>query len=217
MGRCKSLGSPKSFLWCAPQLSGACILCFHILSFLKAHQLTISCGCNRWWLTSSVYWYGRQYSIYQLAAWEDSVVRLHRGTETQKRGESLRKREKVNTWTRAEAVQMWFLLEMLSTMSQASQWRRVWRMTLGQSSSFCLGQLPSFTKWGRGGSKIGVLMKAWNQLLAIGLWGVCRTSRWKRPLGGCQKPVVFEQDLVSDTDLWRHQREWEMTNLEDNI
>ena len=38
MGRCKSPGSLKSFLWYAPQLSGACILCFHILRFLRAHR-----------------------------------------------------------------------------------------------------------------------------------------------------------------------------------
>ena len=38
MGRCKSLGSLKSFLWYAPQLSGASILCFHFLSFLRAHH-----------------------------------------------------------------------------------------------------------------------------------------------------------------------------------
>ena len=53
--RCKSLGSLKSFLWYASQLSGTSILCFHILSFLRAHQLTIGCGCkgggcNGWWL-----------------------------------------------------------------------------------------------------------------------------------------------------------------------
>ena len=38
MGRCKSLGSLKSFLWCAPQLSGASIQCFHSLSFLRTHS-----------------------------------------------------------------------------------------------------------------------------------------------------------------------------------
>ena len=46
MGRCKSLGSVKSFLWYAPQLSGASTLCFHSLSFLRAHQLTICGGCD---------------------------------------------------------------------------------------------------------------------------------------------------------------------------
>ena len=35
--RCKSLGSLKSFLWHAPLLSGASILCFHILSFFTVH------------------------------------------------------------------------------------------------------------------------------------------------------------------------------------
>ena len=38
MRRCKSLGSLKSFLCYAPQLSGASILCFLILSFLKLHR-----------------------------------------------------------------------------------------------------------------------------------------------------------------------------------
>ena len=37
MGRCKSLGSLKSFLWYASRLYGASILCFQILSFLKLH------------------------------------------------------------------------------------------------------------------------------------------------------------------------------------
>ena len=58
MGRWKSLGTLKSFLWYIPQLSGASILCFHILSSLRAHHLTVG-----WWLqwlmtvTSFVYWY----------------------------------------------------------------------------------------------------------------------------------------------------------------
>ena len=75
MGKCKSLGSVKSFLWYVPQLSGASFLRFHILSFLRVHhgewlqpdgcqmadilsilsslraqQLTIHGGCNCWWL-----------------------------------------------------------------------------------------------------------------------------------------------------------------------
>ena len=74
MGKFKTLGSLKPFLWSAPQLSGASILCFHILSFLgvhhgewpqsdhcqkesilsflnslRAHPLTFSGGCNPWW------------------------------------------------------------------------------------------------------------------------------------------------------------------------
>ena len=43
MGRCKSLGLLKSFLWYAPQLSGDSILCFLILSSLRVH---CRCGCN---------------------------------------------------------------------------------------------------------------------------------------------------------------------------
>ena len=38
MGRRKSLGSLKSFLRYSPQLSGAYILCFQILTFLRAHR-----------------------------------------------------------------------------------------------------------------------------------------------------------------------------------
>ena len=37
MGRCKSLGSLKSLLWYAPQLSVAWILCFLILSLFRVH------------------------------------------------------------------------------------------------------------------------------------------------------------------------------------
>ena len=44
--RCKSLGSLKSFLWYTPYISRASILCFNILSFLRAHQ--------REWLQSDV-------------------------------------------------------------------------------------------------------------------------------------------------------------------
>ena len=40
MGRCRSLGSLKSFLWYASQLSAASVLCFSSLSFPRAHQLT---------------------------------------------------------------------------------------------------------------------------------------------------------------------------------
>ena len=45
--RCKSLGSLQSFLWYAPQLSEASILCVHILSFLRApcRQWLQSDGC----------------------------------------------------------------------------------------------------------------------------------------------------------------------------
>ena len=42
MERYKSLGSLKSFLWYAPQLSGASILCFLILSFLRVHCLGVA-------------------------------------------------------------------------------------------------------------------------------------------------------------------------------
>ena len=45
--RCKSLSSLKSFLRCAPQLSEASVLCFHIQSFLRAHsrEWLQSVGC----------------------------------------------------------------------------------------------------------------------------------------------------------------------------
>ena len=44
MGRCKSLGSLKSFLWYASQLSGASILCFLTLSLLRVHRRG-ACSC----------------------------------------------------------------------------------------------------------------------------------------------------------------------------
>ena len=50
MGGCKSLGSPKSFLWYAPQLSGASILCFHILSQGSPYGVTAV-----WWLLDGRY------------------------------------------------------------------------------------------------------------------------------------------------------------------
>ena len=96
MGRCKSLGSLKSFLWYALELSGASILCFHILSFLGAlcREWLQSVGC---WMAgilfspefppgslalvaglqslvtvaSFVYWYGRKYSIYHDTSYLD--------------------------------------------------------------------------------------------------------------------------------------------------
>ena len=46
-GRCKSLGSQKSFLWYASQLPGASILYFHFLSFLRSK--------HREWLQSDSY------------------------------------------------------------------------------------------------------------------------------------------------------------------
>ena len=74
MGRRKCLDWLKSFLGCTPQLSGASILCFHILNSLRAsrgqglqsdgcgmtdvlcflhclraHQLTVRGVCNHWW------------------------------------------------------------------------------------------------------------------------------------------------------------------------
>ena len=50
MGRCKSLGSLKSFLWYAPQLSGASIQCILlILSLLGVHMWEWG-GWSVWWL-----------------------------------------------------------------------------------------------------------------------------------------------------------------------
>ena len=45
MGRCKSLGSLKSFLSYASQLCGVSVLCFHILS---SSMLTAGSGCSQW-------------------------------------------------------------------------------------------------------------------------------------------------------------------------
>ena len=47
MWRCKSLGSLKSFLWHAPQFSGACVLLFSILSPLRVHSWR---DCSGWGL-----------------------------------------------------------------------------------------------------------------------------------------------------------------------
>ena len=52
MERFKSLGSLKSFLCYSSQLSGASILCFHILSSLRVHCWGVGGNCNliTWWL-----------------------------------------------------------------------------------------------------------------------------------------------------------------------
>ena len=52
MGRCKSRGFLKSFLWYAPQLSGVSILCFHILTFLtgSSWSAAITDDCDILWL-----------------------------------------------------------------------------------------------------------------------------------------------------------------------
>ena len=47
--RYRSLGSLKSFLWYTPQLSGASILCFLILTFLRVHSWWVG-GCRGWLL-----------------------------------------------------------------------------------------------------------------------------------------------------------------------
>ena len=44
LGRCKSLGSLKSFLWPAPHLSGARILCFPILRLLRVPGNRVGSG-----------------------------------------------------------------------------------------------------------------------------------------------------------------------------
>ena len=66
MGRCKSLGSLKSFLWYVPHLSRASILYFHILSFLR---LTIRSGFSLWLLN------GR----YSFSFWVSSGLSAHGG------------------------------------------------------------------------------------------------------------------------------------------
>ena len=56
MGRFKSLGSLKSFLWSAPQLPGASILYFHVLSFLRAHHREwLQEVATIWWLLDDRY------------------------------------------------------------------------------------------------------------------------------------------------------------------
>ena len=50
MGRCKSLGSLNSFLWCAPQLSGASVLLLSILNPPRVHSWG---SCSGWGLDGS--------------------------------------------------------------------------------------------------------------------------------------------------------------------
>ena len=52
MRKCNSLSLLKLFLLYAPELSGTSFLCFHILSFLRVHQFTVTIhvDCNCWWL-----------------------------------------------------------------------------------------------------------------------------------------------------------------------
>ena len=65
MGRCKSLGSLKSFLWYVRHLSGASIWHFHILSSLMAHQFTTLMAETATDYDILVYWYGGKYSTSQ--------------------------------------------------------------------------------------------------------------------------------------------------------
>ena len=64
MGRCKSLGSLKSFLWYAPQLSWPSILfCFFVFPILNPLSVHSWGRCSGWWLdgpTSFVFWHGRR-------------------------------------------------------------------------------------------------------------------------------------------------------------
>ena len=55
MGRCKRLGSQKSVLWCAPQLSGASILCFLILRLLRMLHCGVAEGADGWMAASCFY------------------------------------------------------------------------------------------------------------------------------------------------------------------
>ena len=63
MGRCKSLGSLKSFLWWAPQLSGANILLFSILSSLGLHSQGSPVAAGLTATASLVYCCGRRHSL----------------------------------------------------------------------------------------------------------------------------------------------------------
>ena len=58
MGRCKSLGSLKSFPWSAPLLSGAGVLCF--LGALHPGD----CNATAMAATPFAYWYGRWHSSF---------------------------------------------------------------------------------------------------------------------------------------------------------
>ena len=97
----KILGTLKSFFWCAPQLSGANILCFHILSFPQGvaavwwllycryffffpSQFPSGSMAHAWkWLQSRmtvtyfVYWFGRQYFISLMGEFEGTLMYLN--------------------------------------------------------------------------------------------------------------------------------------------
>ena len=55
-GKMQSLGSLKSFLRYSPQLSGASILCFLILSLLRVHHWGMG-GCSSWLLDCGHSWF----------------------------------------------------------------------------------------------------------------------------------------------------------------
>ena len=82
VGRCKTLGSLKSFLLYASQLSGASILCFHILSFLRAQcrEWLQSDGC---W-TASILSFLSSFRAHQLSIHgsgnQGGIVGCNRGT-----------------------------------------------------------------------------------------------------------------------------------------
>ena len=68
-GRYKSVGSLKALLSYVPQLSGAWILCFHILNFLSVHHLTLCDSCNCWWLSHSCLLIRQETFCFSSSAW----------------------------------------------------------------------------------------------------------------------------------------------------
>ena len=86
MGKCKSLGSMKLFLWYASWLYRASVLFFFILNSPQdapSAAATVAdglmggkiCCLPRWWATFFVYWSGRQHFFVHTvhAQWQDFV------------------------------------------------------------------------------------------------------------------------------------------------
>ena len=88
-------------------------------------------GSNHWWLWHPLFTYMAGNIPLISCSVEGWCWRLSRGEKTQRR-QKAKKEGSVSTLTRAKAMQMCLLLEMLrSTVSQVLQWRKLWRMNLG--------------------------------------------------------------------------------------
>ena len=98
LGKCKSLGSRKLFLWYAPQLPEASILGFLILRVLPVHHR----GCLQhllvWWWASCPSWVPSEFAIQAAVRW------WHGGCGVLCYG---RDRQQCFHWRITSAVQLW--------------------------------------------------------------------------------------------------------------